>query len=218
VNREDLRNLALYWLDDENGGYFKVAQVNRFLNNALRECQKHLLRSFENRYVECFETTMVANQAWYVLPTDFLKLNRLEIITSGTAPNEEIRKLEFLTLNQKEFNLSKTGTPYGYYFLKGKLGLTPVPDTGLTLRLYYTYRIAEMDDDTDVPDIPTEYQEFLSILAAMDGLIKDGRDPSALLIKKNEYIDMLRRDAENRNVDKARMVVITDGGGFDPLF
>ncbi len=218
MNRLDLRNLTWYWLDDENGGYFKEAQVNRFLNNALRECQKHLIQSFENRYVQCAETTLTADQSKYALPTDFLKINHLEVVLSGTAPNESVRQLQFITLGQKNLRLSNTGSPYAYYFEGDAIILSPVPDSALTLRLFYTYRIAEMNDDTDVPDIPTEYQEFLAISAAMDGLIKDGRDPSALLIKKNEYIDMMRRDAENRNVDRPRMVVVTTEDGFDPVW
>ena len=64
-----------------------------------------------------------------------------------------------------------------------RLVLYPAPDTALTLRLYYSPRVTEMSLSTDIPNVPVHYHEFISVLAARDGFIKDGRDNQAIFSK-----------------------------------
>ena len=82
MNRGEIRDLCLYWLDDLQGAYFTPTQMNVFINNAQREVQKQLIQAFEDYYLKVVQTTTVANQADYILPQDFLKLRRLEIVLS----------------------------------------------------------------------------------------------------------------------------------------
>jgi hypothetical protein len=85
------------------------------------------------------------------------------------------------------------------------------------LRLEYTYLVADMTLDTDVPDVPEEYQEFLALLACEDGFIKDGRANDLLQKKLKVYRDDLDMDAQERNQDQPRSVIETGesaSGGF----
>lgn len=219
MDREALRNLTWYWLDDTTGDYFTQTQVNTFLNNAQRQVQKILIQSFENRYIYCKQTSLVAGQAFYLLPSDFMKVNRLVVVLSGTTEaTEDVRPLEYVTPNQDNLYYSTNGTPSSYTILGDKFRLYPIPDSVLTMRMYYSYRVTDMTQDTDEPDVPEEYHEFIAILAAMDGFIKDGRDVTALMAKKAEYLEAIKQDAEERNVDSSRRVVITGGdygtGGY----
>ena len=67
---------------------------------------------------------------------------------------------------------------------------------------------------TDSPDIPLEYHEYLVICAALDCRIKDDRMVDSLTAKKLEYEEAMRRDSQNRNIDKARSIVITSDESF----
>lgn len=213
-----LRNLSLYSLDDLNGTYFTSTQVNVWLNNAQREVQKQLLQAGENYYVQRWQTTLVVNQTDYVLPTDFVKLHRLEIVMSGLAPNEEISLVEPITINQQDLFPNGASTPAGYYIKKNRLVLCPPPDTALVMRMYYSPLVADMSLDADVPDVPTEYQEYIAVLAILEGLFKDGREAGPFLEKKKYYLELMKHNASNRREDQPRGIVVTNSDGFESLF
>lgn len=209
MNFGDLKASVSYLLDDLQFGYFTTPQVGIWLNNAQREVQKRLIKAGQNYYVKRIQTTLVVNQRDYVLPQDFKKEHRLEIIMSGTEPNETVNTLAPITVMQQDLVPSLVGTPAYYFFKKNRITVQPAPDTALTLRMYYTYLVTDMSLDTDVPDVPESYHELLVFLAAQDGFIKDGRE-NALLIKKiNEYQSDMNIDANERNQDQVRMIVET---------
>lgn len=214
----ELRNQVAYWLDDLNFTYFTQTQVNRWINQAQREVQKRLIHAGEQFYTVVASTSTVVNQQDYILPTDFLKLNRLELILSGTVPNEVAVKLEGITMNQKDLLMdNNSSTPSGYFFKKNRLVLCPIPDAVYTMKLWYTYKVVDLVQDTDIPDVPEQFHEFITLLAAKDGFIKDSRDPSNLNAKIEMYEKWLLRDAEERAEDAPRQVVVTTtdiGGAF----
>lgn len=210
MNLSQLRSNCLYWLDDLQATYFTSTQMNLFLNNAQQEVQKLLLQAGENYYLECVETTVVVNQPQYVLPQNFYKVHRIEVVLDGTFPNQSTRALEPITLNQQDLVSRTPSTPESYYLKRNRLIIWPAPDTARVMRLWYSYRVASMVNDSDVPDVPEEYHEFIAILATIDGLMKDGRDPSAMLLaKKKDYEELLKDVSEQRVEDGPRMVVMT---------
>lgn len=205
----ELRSLVSFYVDDLQQTYFTPTQLDLFLNKALREVQKYIIGAGQDYFQKCVYTTLVSYptpQTNYVLPEDFLKLNRLEVVVSGTAPNENVVPVSPITLNQKDLIYSSTGTPSCYYFKNNRLVLLPAPNLPQTLRLWYVYLVPEMQNDFDVPDCPETYQEMIAILAAVDCFIKDDRDPSNLLAKKDEYIQRMKQDVDERNVDQSRFV------------
>lgn len=206
----ELRTLTSVWLDDLQFGYFSAAQIDVWLNNALQEAQKLLIDAGQNYYIACpVVTSLVINQREYVLPIDFKKLHRLEVIVSGTTPNEDVVPLQPITLNQQDLVPNKTGQPAFYYVKKNRLVLYPAPDTTLNLRLYYSYRVADMTLDTDEPDLPEEYHEYIAIKATLDGFLRDGRDPGAFLAKLSDYEDKMKMAANERLQDQPRQIVET---------
>lgn len=202
----ELRSLCSFWLDDIQQSYFTPTQLNMFLNRALKEVQKYIVGSGQDYYQHCVQTTLVVNQRDYVLPEDFQKLNRLEVVISGTSPNETFSVVSPMTLNQKDQLFAFTGTPGNYYYKNNRLVLEPAPNLPLILRLVYVYIVADMENDYDVPDCPEQYHEMIAILAAIDAFIKDGRDASLLLTKKTEYLERMKQDVDERSIDQSRNV------------
>lgn len=216
MNFRQLKDLVAFWLDDLQFGYFTETQVGQWINNALKEVEKLLSASYENWHIKCATTSSVVGQTDYVLPSDFLKVNRVEYILSSA--NSDKQTLQAITMNQQDLIQSGNSTPEAFFLRRNRIVLFPPPDSIKTLKLFYTFRIPEMTDDLEVPDIPEEYRELIAIIAAMNGFIKDGRDASWLQNKKQEYIDLLRRDAEARVLSTPRMVVSTGDEGFGSLF
>lgn len=219
MQRSELRDLARYWLDDLAGGYFTDAQMNVFLNNAQREAQKKLIQSFQGRYLKQVQTTTVLNQAYYVLPSDFMMVNRILFVQDGTdETNENYISLEDVTVNQLNQNWTKSGDPYYYAIVNNKFRLSPIPDSGKPLRMTYTYEVTDMSNDTDVPDVPTSYQELVALFAARDGFVKDNREPGTMLLQKiADYEKLFVQTAQNRKQTRARGIIIS-GDDFGPIF
>lgn len=213
----DAKALVASWVDDLSFGYFTSDQLTRYLNNGAYETQKLLIATGTNRYLKCSQTPTVINQGDYALPDDFLKVHKITMITGGTFPNETTFDLSPITLNQTDLVAGKSGQPSVYYLKKNKIVLAPVPQSVIQMRLYYSYRITQLSLDTDLFDIPQEYAEFPAVLAAIDCLIKDGRDMTSVMTKKTYYEDMLKADANERTVDLPRQIVSL-GGGIDSGF
>lgn len=210
MNRGELRALTLQWLDDLNAGYFTPDIVNGWINNAQKEAQKRLLKAGQNYYLICKETTLVINQAEYVLPSDFRKLNRLEVIVSGWGTtNESKYAVTPITLNQQDL-INRTPGDVAYYVLKkNRIRFFPIPNVPYHIRLFYSYMVADMLVDTDVPDVPEPYHEYLACLATQDGFMRDGRVPDLILKKISEYERQMDSDATERLLDQPRQIVET---------
>lgn len=202
--------LTSTWLDDLANTYFTVPQIWTWLNNAQRETQKQLVQAGENFFVRRVSTQCVQNQDTYALPTDFMRLNKLERLDSGTGAQEVRSQLGFVTLTQLDSVSMTTGKPEAYNIFNNCLVMRPIPDNTYTMYMDYTPQVTDMTVGTQTPNIPERYHEYLAILATIDGLLRDRRDPSWMEKKKDFYLQMMKDDSENRNVDTPRMVVMTD--------
>lgn len=212
----NLKNLLLYAVDDLNGAYFTTVQQNVWINNAQREVQKKLIQANSTYYVRPVQTTMVVDQFDYVLPTDFLKLNRLEVVISGTGINEVKKRLKPITLNQQDMFLpSQAGVPSFYSIKKDRVTVYPAPDSAVyILRLFYSPLVADMSLDADVPDVPAEYHEYISVVAALDAFVKDDRMPTNLIAKQQFYEKLMMQTADERLQDESRSVVVMTDEGY----
>jgi hypothetical protein len=212
MNLGELRTSTLVWLNDLNGGYYTTSQVNRWLNNAMWSVYRRLVLKGQNYGVKCVQTPLVVSQSEYVLPEDFKNLTRLEVITSGTPPTESKYALKPMTMNQQDLVFTtQTSSPQWYFLRKNRIKLFPAPASAYSMRLFYTPIIAEMDNDTDIPDvIPEDYHELIVLYATRDGFVKDERPiPDLLMAKISEFEEQFDNDTAERLEDQSRQVVET---------
>lgn len=214
-----LQSMVSYIVDDLNFGYFTQAQVQFWLNNAQKEVQKKLLQTPGNWYAVPYQTLTVLNQTDYPLPSNFLKMHRVELVLSGTPPNEIKQTIAPMTIQEQDLCPTGNGTPSGHYFRQNTMVIDPAPDTGgQILRIYYSYLVADMVNPTDVPDVPYQYQELIGLLAAHDAFIKDGRDPTPLLGKMAYYDTLFKQDAEQRTIEEGRQIATTMGDAIIAVY
>jgi len=215
----ELRNLTKFWLDSvDDSLYFTDAQLNVLLNNAQKECQKLLLQAGEDFYTVCAVTTTVANQSEYALPTDYIKLFRLERLLPGTSNpgTSYYQRLYPITRNEQDNVVYyNNGAPFNYIINKDTFTLIPTPDQAYTLHLWYAPHVDDMVADIDTPDVRPMYQEYIAILAARDGFLRDGRTLAPIESKLAYYERMFNETSERRNEDSPRMVVSTNDYSSD---
>ena len=205
-------------LDDLNFGYFTQTMVTLWLNKAQNEIQRRLLKAGNNRYAVTVTTPLILNQAAYALPSDFKKLHNLEVVVSGTPPNENTNPISPITENQKYLVQNGQGTPNFYVIKRNALILYPTSDgTAPTLRMVYSYMVTDMVNQTDIPDCPSDYCHLLTLLACEYGMLRDGRASPYLekmIAAEQASIDS---DAQERAQDQVRSIVET-GNGADNGF
>lgn len=215
MNLTGLQTLVSSWLDDVSNTYFTLPQITVWLNNAQREVQKELLQAGENWYLVEAQTNTIANSDAYALPSDFLQVHRIQIVTSGTAPNQVTQTVGPATPMQLSSVFEGPGTPYAYYMKKLSLVLRPIPDMAYAMQMLYSYIVSDMVNPTDTPDVAVQYQEYVAVIAAIDGFLKDQRDPSPFFSKRDSYRALMKQASQDRKQDYPRMVVVNSEMGFD---
>lgn len=209
----ELKTLVSIWVDDRAFGYFTESEITTYLNNAQREVQKLLIQAGEAWYMKCASTSLITGTGCYKLPSEFLKMHKLDLIISGTNPQNEVKQtLIHLTPNEAQRLNYGNAVPRGYYLKKDAIEIRPYPDLGYEIDMLYSYIVPDMVLATDVPDVPPQYQELLGIMAAIDCFLRDQRDPSAFMAKKDGYIQLMKQDSQDRLQDQPRSVVLVDGG------
>lgn len=216
----ELEDLVLSWLDDPNASYYTRPQLKVWLNNAQREVQRRLLKAGENYYETPVSTNTVTNQKGYQLPSDFLKVHKLEIVLSGTGVNANTQLITPTTLVQQGAYYNPIfGIPVTYVIRNNCLLLEPVPNNIYELRMVYSPKVQNMVADTDVPSVPDTYTELIAVLACLDGYLKDKTDPSNFITEKRDYYMLsMEQDMKNRQIQSPRMVVQTQDYGFEVLY
>lgn len=209
----EMQELTSDWLDDKDNGYFDLPTLKKRINLAAKTVQKHLLMANEYFYAKCVSTTLISGQRQYSLPSDFLEVLKLEIVVQGSGQTANTRRIDEVTASEEDnMGYNSSGDPYVYRLDKNKILFWPVPQSAKEIRLEYSYFIADMVGDSDVADLPQQYHEFVPIIAARDGFLKDGRDILPIKDKLKEYELLLEQTAKQRTNDSPRYIVTTDGG------
>lgn len=206
----EIQELTSDWVDDPDNGYFTLPILKKRINLALRELQKRLISANEEWYSTCVKTSTVINQNVYALPSDFLQVLRLEYVAQGSGTTATTQQIQAITPNQRNQVVDKSGDPLWYWMQKNNVVLAPTPNRVVEVHLEYSYYVADMVNDNDVPDAPAQFHEYIPILAARDCFIKDGRPTAPILEKLAMYETLLKQIAQQRQADGSRMTVRTD--------
>lgn len=213
----DLQTICSDYLDDPNNGYFTLPILKQRLNLNLKELQKRLISANKDYYVECVYTNTVVNQKAYQLPSDFLQVVRLSYITQGSGTTAAEQKILPITPNQRDNLVDLSGDPIAYWIQKGSasntvgnLMLAPTPNRIVEMHLEYSYLVADMVNQSDIPDAPAQFHEYIALMTVRDLMIKDARPIMSIEGKLKEYEMLLKQIAVQRRIDQPRMIVSTD--------
>lgn len=129
------------------------------------------------------------------LPTNYTQAIDL-IYTSNDGerliPYKNVTTLDYLYPDEDDTTEHAAGTALYWYFYAETIRVFPVPATAYTVLLRYYKKPTMLINDTDVPEIPSQFEELLVVGAAYRILqVKDNYDQAAIL--QNKYDEILAK-------------------------
>ncbi len=201
----ELQSLFAIYVNDPFGGYFTPTIATTFLNNALIQAQRRLLKMHAAFYSVCTSTPLVIDQSQYALPSDFLALFDLWIDLDSETPPTTL-PLKFIPLSQRHEFVPTSGTPTHFFMLKDSVNLVVQPDQVLTLEMIYAPKVSPMVNGSDVPDLPAQFHEYLALMAAKTAMMVDDKE-SKLVNEALGVYDALIVANEQRVQSQPRYII-----------
>ena len=216
-----IRLAAQQRADRENNNFVGTAEWNAMINSSIKELWNILVTSFEDYALSSSSFVTDGASDTYPLPADFFKLRGADWARTPGQPQSSTTLTRF---NFGERNRNAVGFSvmigYGFvvprYHVEGNtVRLIPRPSAGMTIQLWYTPRLADLVNDSDVLDGVSGWEELVIVDAAMKALVKEGSDIGALAMAKSAKLREIEAAAANR--DAGSPATVTDvyaGGGY----
>lgn len=209
----NIRTRVRMFLEEPQQANYADSDINWAINTAQQEVATEISLVDEKYFVATTPTviTSVANQRFYPLAADFWKMTRLEDATTGL-------RLEFNDFAQQNNFFADAVPPlvasnqigYGMSIVGNSLGITPTPTTnGVSCQYWYVPVLPDMTTDTDTSQIPVMFIDLLALQAAIDMLISDEDDTTALERKYARRFNQLVRATRDRQQQSPKMVART---------
>jgi len=154
----------------ERSGDITPAVANELLNDALEESYNIIVERWDDYYTIVSPTFVtVAGTAAYVLPADFYKLRKVEILISGVATDPQARwgRLYPIAVDDTHREYILTAKRYKYRLSLAQVTLVPVPQAVETLRVFYIPQAPQLTNDTDVVTFDTPVEQKLVLHIAL---------------------------------------------------
>lgn len=119
-------------------------------------------------------------------------------------PYKNVTELDYLYPDEDDLTAHPAGVPQYWYFYAQTIKLFPAPDKAYTLTLRYYKKPTLLSADSDVPSVPSQFQELLVVGAAYRVLqVKDQYDQAGILERKYDEL-LLKLVMQNAQVQVGR--------------
>lgn len=184
MNRSAIRTTVRRRIQEEDPDYFTDTRLNTIINEAVAEMQMAILETEPEAFVVVDLSSIVADQEAYGFPSGMMYPIQLEIKdpTGGQYSKVEHEAYQYV----RDLNLGAnpnqgpiTGTVYAH---RGRdFIISPIPTQNIVQGLRLTHvEVLALDDDTDVPLIPTPLHKYICAKAASLCFSEMGEDPSEM--------------------------------------
>jgi hypothetical protein len=218
----ELRTSARRIADMERSTFVTDAEIDAYLNLGVRHLWALLFQSDIDRFVVRFEFTTTTGTREYTLPDDFMVVRLLEVLT--TSGGEDAYPIQ--AYNLSEGHTSNTGL-FGSAFTDGehlryavygqgtagagtRIRFDPDPQ-GRTFRLWYVAAPEELSVDGDLFDGVLGWEEWVTLWAGEQMLLKEESDPSLVIRRRQEVTSIMKKVAGSRDVGSAHRVAKVRG-------
>lgn len=127
------------------------------------------------------------------LPSNFVLPISLTLTTAGKEKllvSRDEREMDFLHPDYESSDVYPANTPSEWYKYAQTIRVFPEPDQAYTVTIRYYKRPTLLSADSDVPSLPSEFEELLVVGAAYRVLqVKDNYDQAGIL--ENKYKELL---------------------------
>lgn len=196
----------------------------RISNKYFRTIMRALVDLGQDMYGEISTFDLVANQQEYTSPIDsattpfgggLIKILRVEAAIDGTnwyvLDSVKVEEIEKATNSVANVNAQFNASSPSYSYFDRNMFLNPIPTANVTAggRIFYVKRPAEMTVATDVPEIPADFLDILSLGIQADVYQSLGNDKGMTdsLNRFNSRIaEMRAQESNNDTQDPPRFI------------
>lgn len=168
-NLAGLRNRVIVdKLDDDE---FEPQIVDNFLNDTLRDIYNQYELPFQEKI---FQGTIPAGSTMFKLPSDVAQMQYQSV---AGVPNFHAKKTNWRDfIRTHPDTLSATpSAPNNWTLYGGNILLDAPTDNDYTMTMYYIKRPVKLTQDSDVPELPEEFEELL-VLGAFRRILERNED------------------------------------------
>lgn len=227
---EQLRTWSKQRANLENSQFLTDDEWDDNINDSLKGLYDLIIQKYGDDYfVDKVSLTTDGQNDTYDLPngtnysgaTGFYKFLGLDMSVSPNSTDSWVTIRNFAFSDRNRYAVPNFQSFYGVtnlrYRLRGnKLWLTPIPNAGLTLRIWYVPRFIDLESDSDTTDCYGGWDEYVVVDAAIKAKIKQELDYSQLQARKEEMVLRIESVAENRDAaNPFRVVDVNWASMFD---
>lgn len=229
-----LRTLARNQSDTENDPHVSDEEMNMWVNQSLLELYDLLIKSYGDDYFTATaEITADGTAALYALPNGVLYGGAPAfykgILVETPAPYGVSG--QYITLNRFNMREKNRFTPLTqmvipasvmprYRLAGSSLMLQPVPRSGMVFKLWYAPKLAPLTSDAAEVDDWSGWLEYVIVDTAIKAVIKQERDPQALMLRRKELERRIVEMAGNRDTGEPATVsetAVDNPFGYGPV-
>lgn len=218
------------YLDEATASDWTATEVTRNITQAFHEVVAAAMEVFEDYYIVQYTTDTVASQQEYGLPTDFLKMRRVEI-NYDTADSNSVAQRAFpVNIDQIRGRLDNStigprisGNPM-YFIIGDNIGFLPVPQNTETTDGIKIWYIRDATSPTvfttNEPDIPY-HNRFCPLISwrATANLLRKGQQESVEAdkfdVKVENGIARMKQFLEDRIAEETKRVIDVSESSLD---
>lgn len=195
--------------DMENSNFFTDAQITTELNVSLRWLYNLLVECYgADYYVSSTTDASASGTATYALPADFFKLLGLGVTQDGTR-YVALRRFARSQRNTRP-NQATYLRDYRYRLEGSNYRIIPTPPTGLTFKIIYVPTFTDLSNDSDPFDGINGFEEWAVLDTAIKLLQAEESEWQYLATERDRIEQMIRADAEARDLNEQHQVVDLD--------
>lgn len=212
VTLAQIRAAAQSRADMVNSSFVSLTEWLQFINGSYKELYDLLVTTYGNDYYVASPFSIVTDgtNALYSLPADFYKLLGVDLLISGAQSQYvSLKPFSFSERNRQSNPSGVISRGFGNlrYRLNGnKIWLTPLPQAGQSLQLWYVPEPTSLSSDSDTLDGISGWEEYVEVDAAIKALMKEESDVSALMAQKTSLFNRIQTAAENRDAGQPATV------------
>lgn len=199
---------------DNTSSFWGDGILTTYHNLVQQEVQQEVIQSFEDYYVTQTTINVVGGVAAYTLPTDMIKLKRVEDLRDPNDP-VEILPIKWSERGSDVDLLVQSSILWGggYYFRGNQIvfDVTPNFTQGSAVTLSYVQRIADVTAATSTSAIPAEHHRVLVWGIVKLALFQQQSDTTLAVREYERQLDMMKKQIENRQIQRPRRVARTKG-------
>lgn len=217
-----LRTLSQQESDMVNSTFISDAEWNTYINQSYFELYDLLIQKYGDDYFSnSVEFTTDGTSQMYALPNGtnysgasaFYKLLGVDLSLAPNNTDSWITIRRFNMSDRNRYSVPNFQSFYGVTNLRYRLNannlwLTPIPQDGQTMRIWYVPRLTTLSADADTADGISGWTEYIVVDAAIKAKDKEESDTSVLLARKAGLIQRIESAAENR--DAANPMTVSD--------